>query len=421
MVALLVFALLVAMAAAVGQPAPASAGDPASGPVRVGPSTGSYYNPVAPRLERTGDEREQLGRLDRAAGKASLAPSAKVIAQANAFDRKHSAGNPPAAEVLGALEARSAKTGKSPRFYKQAPSTQTARLLTVLVEFDPNAGDDFSGYERPAFVGAEECVTEPAGTLLGGPLHNDLPDPATAGRGTDNNSFWVPDFSPSHYNKLIYTTRGLTQRVRPDLTGPDGRPGVDLRGYTVKNHYREMSKGAYDITGEVAGWVQVPHSEAYYGATPCGQAPQANTGHPDNPRQVGQLVVDAVDALAASDPDFPWADYDIEDQGDADGDGNLFEADGVVDHFVIIHAGADKAGAGGAEGTYAIWSHASNVDPSHRRLHRARGRACGSATTSCRPRTPGSGSSPTSTATTWGCPTCTTPAGRPSPTSTSGT
>jgi immune inhibitor A len=173
----------------------------------------------------------------------------------------------------------------------------------------------------------------------------------------------VPDFRPSHYNKLIYTKTGLTQRVRPDLTGPDGRPGIDLRGYTVKNHYREMSKGAYDITGGVAGWVQVPHSEAYYGATPCGQAIQANTGHPDNPRQVGQLVVDAVDALAASDPSFPWADYDIEDQGDVDGDGNLFEPDGVIDHFVIIHAGADKADDGGAEGTYAIWSHASNVDP----------------------------------------------------------
>jgi hypothetical protein len=140
--------------------------------------------------------------------------------------------------VLGELEARSAKTGKSPRAFKKAPSTQTARLLTVLVEFDPNAGDDFSGYERPAFVGAEECVTEPAGTLLGGPLHNNMPNPATVGRGTDNNTFWVPDFSPSHDNKLIYTTSGLTQRVRPDLTGPDGRPGVDLRGYTVKNHYR---------------------------------------------------------------------------------------------------------------------------------------------------------------------------------------
>jgi immune inhibitor A len=120
-VGLLVLTLLVAMAAAVGQPDPAGAGDPASGPVRLGPSTGSSYNPVAPQLERTGNEREQLGRLDRAAGKAGLAPSAKVLVQATIFDRKHSAGNPTAAEQLGALEARSARTGKSPRFYKQAP------------------------------------------------------------------------------------------------------------------------------------------------------------------------------------------------------------------------------------------------------------------------------------------------------------
>jgi immune inhibitor A len=81
-----------------------------------------------------------------------------------------------------------AKTGKSPRAFKHAPSTQTAKLLTVLVEFNPNANDDFSGFERPAFVGAEDCVTEPPGTLLNGPLHNNLPDPATFGRGTDNNT-----------------------------------------------------------------------------------------------------------------------------------------------------------------------------------------------------------------------------------------
>jgi immune inhibitor A len=85
----------------------------------------------------------------------------------------------------------------------------------VLVEFDPNANDDFSSFERLAAVGAEECVTEPPGTPLSGPVHNQLPNPATAGRGTDNNTFWVPDFSPSRYNKLIYTTTGLTQRCGP--------------------------------------------------------------------------------------------------------------------------------------------------------------------------------------------------------------
>ena len=66
-----------------------------------------------------------------------------------------------------------------------------------------------------------------------------------------------------------------------------------------------MSKGAYDITGQAAGWVQVPHSEAWYGAARRGQPMQDNAGHPDNPRQVAQLVVDAVDALARRQPDFP--------------------------------------------------------------------------------------------------------------------
>ncbi len=74
------------------------------------------------------------------------------------------------------------------------------------------------------------------------------------------------------------------------------------------------------------------------------------------------MVVDAVDAIAAAQPNFPWADYDVEDQGDVDGDGNLFEPDGVIDHFVIVHAGTGEEGGGGAEGTYALWAHSSGVD-----------------------------------------------------------
>ena len=84
-------------------------------------------------------------------------------------------------------------------------------------------------------------------------------------------------------------------------------------------------------------------------------------GHPDNPLGPGQLPIDAVAALAKAEPDFPWADYDIEDQGDVDGDNNYNEPDGVIDHVVLVHAGADKSGGGGAEGTYAIWAHSSAV------------------------------------------------------------
>ena len=66
-------------------------------------------------------------------------------------------------------------------------------------------------------------------------------------------------------------------------------------------------------------------------------------------------------ALAAQDPTFPLADYDVEDQFDRDGDGNLFEKDGYIDHVVLVHAGEDKSGGGGDQGVYAIWAHSSNV------------------------------------------------------------
>ena len=365
--ALLALALAAALVAAARPPAAGTAA-PSPGALELRgpwsvPGGDGYYNPVAPRLGFEGVAVEKAATLGGKGARVTRKPAASVAERSAAFDRKFSGGFPRAARQLGAVEALAARTGRNPSWFKRAPETQVARLLTVLVEFNPNAGDDFSGFRRPAFVGAEECVTEPEGTRISGPVHNNLPNPAAVGRGTDNNTFWVPDFSPAHYEKLIYSTTGLTQRVRKDLTGPDGKPGVDLRGYTVRNMYREMSKGAYDITGEVVGWVQVPHSEAWYGAGACGQPMQDHTGHPDNPRGVQQLVVDAVNAIAAQQPDFPWEDYDLEDQGDLDGDGNLFEPDGVIDHFVMIHAGADKADGGGEQGTYAIWSHAGTVDP----------------------------------------------------------
>ena len=90
-------------------------------------------------------------------------------------------------------------------------------------------------------------------------------------------------------------------------------------------------------------------------------AVQDMQGHPDNKQGAGQLPIDAVAALAQADPAFPWADYDIEDQGDVDGDGNFNEPDGILDHVVLVHAGEDKSGGGGAEGANAIWAHSSTV------------------------------------------------------------
>ena len=278
--------------------------------------------------------------------------------------RKDSGGFPPAAKQLGKIEQQAVKTGKNPRQIKQAKGTQTAKLLTMLVEFNENANDDFSNWSRPLDYITDDpaqCVTEPAGTTANGPLHNQLANPA----GTrDNYTFWVPDFNVEHYTKMLYTTTGLTDRVRTDLTGTDGKPGFDFSGRTMKNMYREMSRGAYDITGEVIGWVKVDHSQAWYGADSCAAGASSDTGHPDNPNGESQLVIDGITKFAAAHPNFPWANYDVEDTADADGDGNLNEPDGVIDHFVVVHAGEGEEGTGGPiYGTYAIWSSASTVLP----------------------------------------------------------
>lgn len=286
---------------------------------------------------------------------------------ARAFDQKHARGNPVTARQLAKDEAKSLKTGQNPRKFKKAPTTQTAKLLTLLVEFNDKANDDFTGVMVPKTVFEDRtCVP---GTVQNGPKHNKIPDPSRLPH-EDNNSMWVPNFSPQHYNKMLYSKKGITERVRTDLKGPDGKKGIDLSGRTMHNMYLEMSKNAYTVDGQSSPWITVPHSEGWYAANRCFQdetgawvpgREQSMNGHPDNPAGAGRLATDAIDALVAKDPTFPWADYDIEDQADRDGDGNVFEPDGVIDHLVLVHAGQGKSRGGGAEGVYAVWAHSSTV------------------------------------------------------------
>ncbi|WP_259363419.1 immune inhibitor A [Microbacterium esteraromaticum] len=322
-----------------------------------------YMNLVAPRVDDAVDAPAD-GPIANSKGQAKRSLSGEALERATEHDRKFAQGNPKAAAQLAKNEAKALKTGKSPKALKKSKGTQEAKLLTILVEF--NGTDDFSNVQVPTEYGSTECKL---GSVQGPTLHNGIPNPAET-EHLDNNSMWVPDFSSEHYNKMLFTEEGITERVRTDLTGPDGQPGFDISGYTMKNMYEEMSRGAYSLSGSATEWVQVPHSEGWYGASVCHQneegvweagAVQDQQGHPDNPLGPGQLPIDAVAAVAASNPDFPWDEYDIEDQGDRDGDGNVLEPDGVIDHVVLVHAGADKSGGGGAEGTYAIWAHSSAV------------------------------------------------------------
>ncbi|MGH3356379.1 MAG: immune inhibitor A domain-containing protein, partial [Nocardioidaceae bacterium] len=353
--------------------APQPSDQPSDQPSEPATASSRYINYVAPRVQPESDHDVKVGKDGR------RQPATTSVERAVAYDAKFAAGNPVTAGELAEVEAQAIRTGSSPkevraRRYKDVEQTTEAKLLTILVEFNEQATDSFADSMVPSYVFGPEAERpcEP-GNVQSGPLHNDIPNPAD-GEQADNNSMWVDDFSLEYFNKMLYTDEGITERVRPDLTGPDGEPGIDISGYTMKNMFEEMSRGAYTVTGEATPWVEVPHSEAWYGADTCSLEeneqgemewvagpPQGMQGHPDNPLGPGALAVDAIDQLAKERPDFPWAEYDQEDQADVDEDGNIHEPNGVIDHVVLVHAGEDKSGGGGAQGTYAIWAHSSAV------------------------------------------------------------
>ena len=319
----------------------------------------NYTNYAAPKIDVPDDKSEKVGGAKTAA-----------LKKAYSFDRKHKGGNPVRGRALAHREKKALDTGKNPAdwLFKQADQTREGKLLTIPVEFNPNANDDFSDVMVPNKVIGEDKKCVP-GRMTNGPQHNQIPNPAKA-PGKDNNTLWIPDFSEDYYESILYSEDGYTERVRKDLTGPDGKPGFDISGSSLRTMYEEMSKGAYTVTGDAVDWIEVPHSEGWYGASVCHKndqgewvppRPQAMNGHPDNPNGAAQLTIDAVEQLAKKRPDFPWADYDKEDPSDADNDGNRFEPDGVIDHLVLVHAGVDKSDLGGKQGTYSIWAHSSTV------------------------------------------------------------
>jgi immune inhibitor A len=328
--------VLVAVVSAVSQPAAATAKISATEMA----ANGQWMSLVPPRVDLDEVGPEVLEPVDPSGAPASPSPS-------SVWAQKHHLGpNPRAAKQLAAAEARAIQKNRNPAADKN--EVEYAKLLTLLIEFSDTANDEFVNWERQTDINDPSCVVETV--TFNGPLHGELPDPATVGTGRDNNTFWVPDFDVEHYEKLMFSEEGITERVRTDLTGPDGQPGFDISGYTMRNYFLENSSGLYDLSGAVVDWLTLPHSEAWYGADSCAAGNASMVGHPDNPIGVQQSVVDAVDVLNAREPDFNWDEFDTDN-------------DGVVDHLVIVHSGVGEEGGGGPEGTYSIWSHSSDVMP----------------------------------------------------------
>lgn len=148
---------------------------------------------------------------------------------------------------------------------------------------------------------------------------------------------WTQDFNPAHYQKMLFGSEPFTLSDGSQIE-------------TFKQFYEEQSGGSYTVDGHVSNWLSVAGNAKDYGDdNPLG-------GH-DNlaPKGPRDLVKETLAAAANS--GINLADYDQFDQYDLDGDGNLNEPDGLIDHLMILHAGVGQEAGGGALGENAIWSH----------------------------------------------------------------
>ncbi|WHY00684.1 immune inhibitor A domain-containing protein [Neobacillus sp. DY30] len=161
----------------------------------------------------------------------------------------------------------------------------------------------------------------------------EYPDFPAANIKSDETDMFYEDYTKQHYEDMIFGKNGYK--------GPNGQTLI-----SVKQYYEQQSGGSYSIDGQVAGWYKASQPAAYYGGNDSS----------DNDKNPRGLVKEALLAVA-NDKTVNLKNYDKEDRYDLDGDGNLREPDGLIDHLMIVHSSVGEEAGGGSLGADAIWSH----------------------------------------------------------------
>ena len=133
----------------------------------------------------------------------------------------------------------------------------------------------------------------------------------------------------SHYTDLLYS----------NATG-------DGEIESAYQYYQRESGGTLNFTGAVNGWVRADNNAEHYGGN----------NDDDDDKDVPALVLEAV-TKAVAELNVDLSEYDQTDFSDIDGDGNIFEPDGIIDHVMIFHSSIGEEAGGGTLGADAIWSH----------------------------------------------------------------
>ena len=277
-------------------------------------------------------------------GTAALALGLTALQPAVGAEGTASAGAPDARDTISARKDNL----PNPLARKQAKQRKKALELVAHGKADPkpqrgggsvvtlDSGDAVELFDNNKQANIWTVLSEfgdevtPAGGEAG-PRHNEIDEPD---RSKDNSTQWTSDFNVDHYNQMF------------NVGNEDGE--------SFRDYYLDQSNGEYHTTVTTEDWVQVPKNGYYYG---------------DNAHEAQgywDFVNDTVDAWyaeqkAAGKTDAEIAQYLTEfdkwDRYDFDGDGNFNEADGYIDHFQAIHAGAGEEAGGGVLGEDAIWSH----------------------------------------------------------------
>jgi len=107
---------------------------------------------------------------------------------------------------------------------------------------------------------------------------------------------------------------------------------------TLSDYYRSQSLGTYHIGGQVLAPVKLARPRRDYGSP---KRPKGGSWRNDS--ETEGMVEEALGLAVQQHPGVPWTDFDRWDPTDFDGDGVLDEADGYLDHFVLIYAGGGQA------------------------------------------------------------------------------
>lgn len=160
---------------------------------------------------------------------------------------------------------------------------------------------------------------------------------------SEDTGMYYANYTQDHYKQLLFSESGFA--------GPQGQ---NLQ--SGHQYYQAASGQTFFFTGDVKGWYRASQNAAYYG----GNGPEEADGDKAVPELVKEAVTQAVADMSADE----LASYDVEDPYDLNGNGNLDEADGIIDHVMLFHSSiGEEAGGGvlGNSGADAIWSHSSSV------------------------------------------------------------